>query len=360
MPRKMTMRLTIGSQVIGMSLAALLLTGPDVGAAQKKKSKVARSEDPFASYVWPPPPDEPRVRLIEIIKGRADVEGKSKLRKILLGTTVQSPFDLLGKPHAVEFDGQGRILVTDTQSRALLRFDRSDRRMDVFGTQGQVRLGLPLGLDVSTDGTIYVADAGHARVLAFDDTGEVVGVYGKEGQLENPADVAVAADGTLFIADSKAHRVVVLDVDTGEVRRSFGRRGGGPGEFAYPTSLAFDAEGTLYVVDQINSRVQLLTAEGEYIDEFGSLGVGFGNLVRPKDIAIDELGLIYVTDNAFNNVQLFDVDFALLTFVGEGGRTPGRFHGASGIAVHGDEFAVVDQLGARLQLFRFLTPKGGE
>jgi hypothetical protein len=74
-------------------------------------------------------------------------------------------------------------------------------------------------------------------------------------------------------------------------------------------------------------------------------------------VAVDEVGFIYVTDFAFNNFQLFDVDFTLLTFVGEGGIGPGRFQGISGIDVQGDRIAVVDQLGHRLQIFRFLAPK---
>ena len=89
----------------------------------------------------------------------------------------------------------------------------------------------------------------------------------------------------------------------------------------------------------------------------GSLGVGYGNFVRPKDVAVDEVGFIYVTDFAFNNFQLFDADFSLLTFVGQGGVTPGLFLGPSGIAVRGKEIAVVDQLGHRLQVFRFLMDK---
>ena len=55
--------------------------------------------------------------------------------------------------------------------------------------------------------------------------------------------------------------------------------------------------------------------------------------------------------------SFFDADFSLLTFVGETGQGPGRFYGASGIAVRGEEFAVVDQLGKRVQLFRFIAPK---
>jgi hypothetical protein len=72
---------------------------------------------------------------------------------------------------------------------------------------------------------------------------------------------------------------------------------------------------------------------------------------------VDDLGFIYVSDNAFNNIQIFDADFTLLTFVGEGGYQPGQFAGASGIAVRGEEFAAVDQLGHRVQLFRYLRPR---
>ena len=64
-----------------------------------------------------------------------------------------------------------------------------------------------------------------------------------------------------------------------------------------------------------------------------------------------------MVDNSFNNVQIFDVDFTLLTFVGAGGLTPGRFSGASGVDVRGDEIAVIDQLDSRLQIMKFIVPK---
>ncbi|RMF82873.1 MAG: hypothetical protein D6739_08025, partial [Nitrospirae bacterium] len=57
------------------------------------------AEDPFAEYVWPPPPDTPRIRLETILTGRADVEGESRFRKALIGAGPQSPFDRLRKPY---------------------------------------------------------------------------------------------------------------------------------------------------------------------------------------------------------------------------------------------------------------------
>ncbi len=312
----------------------------------------------YAEYVWPPPPDEARIRLDDIIWGRGDVLAKSGLQRALLGSAPQNPYQWFKRPFGVDFDSQGRILVTDSGLGCLFRFDRATRRADVFGTKGAVTLRTPLGLGVGPDDTIYVADIGLKKVVALDSEGKIRAVYGKEGELENPTDAAVSADGArLYVADSKAHRIVVFDVKTGQTVKTFGKRGGAEGEFAFPSALAIDRDGNLLVVDQINTRIQVFSADGEFVQTFGEQGVGFGNFVRPKDVAVDEAGLIYATDGAFSNVQIFNEDFDLLTFVGTGGPNPGQFQGAAGVAARGDRFAVVDQLGNRVQVFRFIGPK---
>ena len=337
-------------------LAALVLATCPCAMAQEGGAKGKSPDpDPYAEYVWPPPPDEPRIKLEAVLSSRADVEAKSKLRRMLIGASPQEIYDQLKRPHAVGFDSYGRVLVTDWGTAAIIRFDRDGRRMDVLGTRGALRLKQPLGLDVGPDDTIYVADVGLKRVVALDPDGKLLKAFGRDGDLLNPTDAAVAPDGKrLFVVDSKAHKILIFDTDTGAVLDTFGEPGDEEGQFSFPTSLTFDREGNLLVVDQINARIQYFDGEGGFLDQFGALGTGFGNFARPKDVAVDSNGLIYVTDNAFNNVQLFDTDFSLLTFVGEGGRGPGRFHGASGVAVWQDRFAVVDQLGRRLQIFKLL------
>ncbi len=342
-----------------LALLGLLLL-PTPGLAAQKKGKKAADEDRYAEFVWPPPPDEARIKLEAVIHERADVEARTRLRRKLIGSSPQQIYDRLRKPYDVAFDSRGRILVTDWGTAAIIRYDRDEGRMDVLGTRGALRLKQPLGISVGPDDSIFVADPGLGRVVRFDPEGKLVAAYGRQGELMNPTDAVVAPDGErLFVADSKAHKILVFDLASGDLQGSFGEKGQAEGQFAFPTSLAFGPEESLYVVDQINARIQVFDGQGEFLDTFGSLGGGFGNFTRPKDVAVDAMGLIYVTDNAFNNVQLFDADFSLLTFVGEGGRGPGSFYGASGIAVQGDRFAVVDQLGRRVQLFRFLEPKGG-
>jgi len=347
--------------VVGVlwSLALLLASDGVAHASRNQKSKP--KADPYAEYVWPPPPDKARIKLEAVISGRKDVESGSKLGKILIGASPTTPWDLLSKPFGVDFDSKGRVLVTDSGSGALLRIDVEGRRWDVFGTKGAVTLKRPLGLGVGPDDTVYVADPSLGQVVAYDAEGKLKAVYGKAGDFTNPTDAAVSPDGkSLFVPDSKEHRIVVFDLASGAKTRSFGEAGQEPGQLYYPTSVAFGPDGNLYVVDQLNSRVQLFTPAGDFIDKFGELRVGYAGFVRPKDVAVDEVGFIYVSDNALNNIQIFDTDFSLLTFIGSGGDGPGKFHGLSGVAVHGDEIAAVDQLGHRLQIFRFVVPKTGE
>ncbi len=331
------------------ALALVLLAG--CASAPVSKS--------YAEYVWPPPPDKPRIQLEDVILGRADVLAKtSGLQRKLLGAGPRNPYDWLEKPFAVAWDPEGRLLVTDPALACLFRFDRAHRRADVLGTTGAVPLKQPLGLGVGPDGTAYVADVGLKKVVALGADGKLVAVYGKAGELENPTDAELSPDGArLFVADSKAHRVVVFDRASGQRLTAFGERGEGEGQFNFPSALAFDADGNLLVVDQINARVQVLSQEGQFVEKFGALGVGFANFTRPKDVAVDELGYTYVTDAAFGNVQIFDVDRRLLTFVGTSGEQPGQFRIASGVAVHKERFAVVDQLGHRVQVFRYIVPK---
>ena len=339
-------------------LALLLLTPATDTLDAKKKKQRKQKEDPYAEVVWPPPPAKARIKLEAVIQGRADVEVTSRFKKKLLRVSGQNPYDTLKKPFAVAFDLQGRILVSDTGNSALIRFDRNDRRMDVLGTQGSIKLKSPMGIGVAPEGMIYVADLGLAQVVGFDSEGKIVAAIGRPGELENPTDVAVSPDGKrLFVADSKAHRIVVFDRESGEKLSTFGTQGEGEGEFAFPTSLTFGPEGNLFVVDQINCRVQLFDSEGRYLDQFGERGSGFGQFARPKDVVVDEVGFVYVTDAQFDNFQIYDVDFTLLTYIGSNGVGPGQFYGASGIDVRGDEIAVVDQLGARVQVLKFTVPK---
>lgn len=343
-------------------IALTCLTIALAGAVSCASSDAGRpgvaQADPYAAYVWPPPPDPPRIRLVDILSQRLDVEAEGRMSKILIGASPRGAYDRLQRPMGVALDRKGRVLVSDMKLGAVLRFDRAGRALDVFGTTGSARLRAPISVEVTREETILVADVGLKRVVELDAEGNFLRAFGRAGDLDNPTDAVLSRDGrAVYVCDSKRHQILVFDRDTGEVVDRFGRRGERAGEFNFPSALAFAADGSLFVVDQINARVQILSPDGEYLETLGSRGTRYGQFVRPKDIAIDSLGFVYVTDGAFNNVQIFNQDLELLTFVGRGGTGPGEFQVTGGVAADERGFAIVDQLGKRVQVFGYVQAR---
>ncbi|HER08888.1 MAG TPA: 6-bladed beta-propeller, partial [Bacteroides sp.] len=156
----------------------------------------------------------------------------------------------------------------------------------------------------------------------------------------------------LWIVETASHRISVFDLE-GNLVRTIGRRGTGPGEFNFPTHLWIDDAGTAYVVDAMNFRIQLLDSAGGYMSHFGKQGRVSGCMARPKGIATDSHGHIYLADALFNNVQVFNSEGALLTYFGGPGSGPGEFRMPSGIFIDEDDHIyVTDSFNNRVQEFR--------
>jgi hypothetical protein len=84
--------------------------------------------------------------------------------------------------------------------------------------------------------------------------------------LATPFDVAVDGEGTVYVLDYGYHRVLVVP-PAGEVPRTIGKEGRGPGEFRGPSALAASGD-TLRVLDRGNGRIQVLTAAGAFVRSY--------------------------------------------------------------------------------------------
>jgi hypothetical protein len=75
---------------------------------------------------------------------------------------------------------------------------------------------------------------------------------------------AIALDnrGNLYVADAGNHRVQQFDGE-GRYKRTFGRKGDGPGEFDFPSRLYVDSRGHVFVNQY--KRLQEFDASGEFI-----------------------------------------------------------------------------------------------
>ena len=78
--------------------------------------------------------------------------------------------------------------------------------------------------------------------------------------------------------------------------RSIGKRGKGRVELNGPCDVAIDGKGNIFVADLWNSRIQLVSLEGQFIGEFGK-----GELSGPHSITLYN-DWLFVTDFTMNKV----------------------------------------------------------
>ncbi|MGM0607485.1 MAG: 6-bladed beta-propeller [Candidatus Muiribacteriota bacterium] len=88
-------------------------------------------------------------------------------------------------------------------------------------------------------------------------------------------------------AQNKNHELIDFDYNFGF--DTFGRRLYGPQSF-------YIKDNKIYIIDNINFRITVFSAEGEFIEKFGQKGRTSGGLFRPADIIVDRDDNVYVMD----------------------------------------------------------------
>ena len=301
--------------------------------------------------VWPPPPDEPRVKFVDIIWSSASLGKKKGIADTLFGEERVETFI---KPYGVAVDKEGKIYITDV-GRVMV-FDLKNKELSLIGDmpeKGQLRV--PIGIAVSGDGRLFITDVG-ADVLYVYREGKYVITIGQAGEFDNPSGVAVDEQRRLlYVVNAKKHCVNVYSLDNYTFLKTIGARGTADGEFNFPTNIALDAEGNIYVVDTGNFRIEIFNPDGKFIRSIGKSGDTPGSFARPKGIAVDSEGHLYVVDTAFQNFQIFDKEGRILLYVGQAGMGPGRFQLPAGMTIDKeDRIYVVDQMPGSFQIFEYL------
>ncbi|MGE0160533.1 MAG: hypothetical protein AB7T31_14070 [Gemmatimonadales bacterium] len=220
------------------------------------------------------------------------------------------------------------------------------------------------------------------HILKFSRTGEHLATIGTPGGQPNSqstnsfggaADFSFDADANeVYVADGYAnHRVVVLDMETGAVKRSWGAYGNAPDDapmgprdpnaapaqqFRTVTCAELSNDGLVYVCDQGNNRIQVFETDGTFVNEVVIAPNTLGN-GTVRDIAFsedDDQRYLYVTDGTNERVYvLFRPTLEVKTSFGVGGRYPSHFRQLGGIAVddQGNIYTAEDGQGRRVQKF---------
>ncbi len=321
-------------------LAALLS-----GCGASKESQQA------LRYVWPEPPDSPRVVYVRTFRGEKDFSaGLGGFVGALTGKETEihivRPFDIC-------IARDGRFYVTDPTVGVVL-FDTKKGVVEVLGEKSIVSLDDPRGIAYA-HGKVFIGVAKSKKIAVLDDDGNLVLAIGREGRFPNAVDiVADTARRRIYIVDSKLSQVFAYS-ENGDSLFTIGTRGEGEGQFNFPQSAAVDTDGNLYVVDGFNFRVEIFDSTGKYLRQFGKQGDVYGSFSRPKGIALDSYKNIYVLDAMHQNFQIFNNAGELLMFVGKYSALNDGFTNPVSITIDDNNMIyVTDNLNSRVQVFQLL------
>ena len=212
-------------------------------------------------------------------------------------------------PSGVAVDSRDRVYVYQRQGPAVLVFDKDGQLLRVW----QRRDGIPADahhIHLGPDDTVYLTDRDSHQVLLYDTSGNLLRSLGTRNQaalqapFNHPADVCVAPSGELYVADGYGNSSIHRFSADGDYIISFGSPGSGPGQFRVPHSVRVSQDGRVFVADRENHRVQVFTAEGEFLSQWTDFKC-------PMGVHIDANQVVYVTDQ-IPRISIYTLDGELL------------------------------------------------
>ena len=205
----------------------------------------------------------------------------------------------------VAVDSGDRVYVFNRGAHPMIVFDKEGQFLDAWG---EGVFASPHGLFIDHNDHLWCADNFDHTVRKFSTDGTLLMTLGEAGVSANTGfkidespvccaagpfnmvtKAAMGPDGDLFIADGYGNARVHRYGPDGTLKTSWGAPGTGPGEFNLPHSIAVDRSGRVYVADRENSRVQIFSPDGDFLDQWTWTN-------RPCDLFIDAQENIYIAE----------------------------------------------------------------
>ncbi|MCE9530823.1 MAG: peptidyl-alpha-hydroxyglycine alpha-amidating lyase family protein [Planctomycetes bacterium] len=210
----------------------------------------------------------------------------------------------------VATDSRDRVYVFNRGDHPVMIFDRDGTFLSSWGEGVFTRAH---GITIGPDDAVYCTDDLGHTVRKFTPDGRLLMTLGVSGQPSDtgatsidyrtirhaglpfnyPTNVALSGDGDLYIADGYGNARVHKFSAAGKLLFSWGEPGDGPGQFHVPHGIAIDRHGTVFVADRENSRVQLFSPAGKFLDHWT-------DIARPCQVAFDAAGNLVVAELGYH------------------------------------------------------------
>ena len=171
---------------------------------------------------------------------------------------------------------------------------------------------------VNSGDEVHVFSRGNHPLTIWDIEGNFISSWGEGTFSNNEHGIFIAPNGNVWLVDAWYH-IATEHAPDGELLRTLGNKlqssGRIPGmPFNMPTGLAIAPNGDIFVSDGYgNSRVHRFDPEGDLLKSWGTVGTGPGEFAMPHNIDVDKNGRVFVCDRENNRIQIFDAEGAFLT-----------------------------------------------
>jgi len=207
----------------------------------------------------------------------------------------------------VAVDLEDRVFLICRGDHPILMYDSKGKFLGSWG-EGDFTYRTH-GITVGPDNSVYCTDDGNHTIRKFTPNGKLLmtlgtmntpsdtGYDGKDTRtvsragapFNRPTNIAVGPTGDLYVSDGYGNCRVHQFGTNGELKRSWGTPGQGPGEFFLPHGISVHADGRVFVCDRENDRIQIFSPDGEYLTEWTDTR-------RPTHLVFDGQGRAYVSE----------------------------------------------------------------
>jgi len=228
-----------------------------------------------------------------------------------------------GVAQALFGDSKDRVYVfVRSPAPEMLVFNRKGKLLDSWGFG---RFKHPHGIWMNDEDELYLTDRDTHLVTKWTADGTFVKAWGTANQpgepgapFNQPTKAVETDDGELYVSDGYGQHRMHRFAKNGQLIRSWGEKGTGPGQFGWPVhSVLWHPAGKVLIVDRENHRIQHFTPEGDYLMEWTDFHV-------PQDIYRTPDDILFVAEG-HPRITIMKLDGEIITRWGERGSEPGQF-----------------------------------
>ena len=215
----------------------------------------------------------------------------------------------------------GNIAVAECLNNRVQLFDSVWKCLRTIGDKGPgaERVKLPVSMTFTASGDVIVIHGELFKpheMFLFTEHGQFIKHISQH--LIDPHRVSVRTDGHMIVCDCGDKSVKVLSPDGTELLQSFSA----PDCDDFPWFAVYHQD-MFFVSYRLLHCVKVYGKEGVFLYDIGSEGSGDGQLKKPDELTIDKFINLIVCDSGNSRLQVFSLDGKFVNSVTEGMERPG-------------------------------------